>query len=197
MRVNTSSKRGIVSHKILVQLQRARRHGRQENNNFMIVNELCWFPIMPKLKKYIEATQKCEELTMQMVEDVGGIVFSVRALEHTFLLANLEVEKAAQLDVSDTNKTTSLPSYMLARELKKLNFSLEALKTSIKRNIGESLSYLNSLTANLEMEIPDDPDDPLWEAFRDYKKVLIKSVRTLKKLDDELFNAEISLVDES
>ncbi|MBD8099119.1 hypothetical protein IFR08_09680 [Pseudomonas fluorescens] len=152
---------------------------------------------MPKLKKYIEATQKCEELTMQMVEDVGGIVFSVRALEHTFLLANLEVEKAAQLDVSDTNKTTSLPSYMLARELKKLNFSLEALKTSIKRNIGESLSYLNSLTANLEMEIPDDPDDPLWEAFRDYKKVLIKSVRTLKKLGDELFNAEISLVDES
>ena len=101
----------------------------------MIVNELCWFPTMPKLKKYIEATRKCEELTMQMVEDVGGIVFSVRALEHTFLLANLEVEKAAQFDVSDSNKTTSLPSYMLARELKKLNFSLEALKTTIKRNL--------------------------------------------------------------
>lgn len=163
----------------------------------MTVNELCWFPTMPKLKKYIEATRKCEELTMQMVEDVGGIVFSVRALEHTFLLANLEVEKAAQFDVSDSNKTTSLPSYMLARELKKLNFSLEALKTTIKRNIGESLSYLNSLTVNLEMEIPGDPDDPLWEAFRDYKQVLIKSIRTLKKLDDELFNAEISLVDKS
>lgn len=77
---------------------------------------------MSKLYNYVEATKKCEELTMQMVEDVGGIVFSVRALEHTFLLANLEVEKAAQIDVSDSGKATSLPSYMLARELKSLTF---------------------------------------------------------------------------
>jgi len=150
---------------------------------------------MPKLYEYIEATKKCEELTRQMVEDVGGIVFSVRALEHTFLLANLEVEKAGHFELGESGKTTSLPSYMLVRELKKLNFSLEALKTTIKRNIGESLSYLNSVTNNLEAEVPDDPGAPLSQAFHEYKRVLIKSVRTLKKLDDELFNAEISLVD--
>lgn len=166
-----------------------------KNNNSITANEHCWSTIMSKLYNYVEATKKCEELTMQMVEDVGGIVFSVRALEHTFLLANLEVEKAAQIDVSDSGKATSLPSYMLARELKKLNFSLEALKTIIKRNIGESLSYLNSVTTSLEIDIHEDPDDPLSEAFCEYKRVLIKSIRTLKKLDDELFNAEISLVD--
>lgn len=150
--------------------------------------------LMCALYNYVEATKKCEELTMQMVKDVGGIVFSVRALEHTFLLANLEVEKAAHIELGESGKATSLPSYMLVRELKKLNFSLEALKVTIKRNIGESLSYLNSVTTNLQTDIPDDPGDPLSQAFNEYKRALIKSVRTLKKLDDELFNAEISLV---
>lgn len=150
---------------------------------------------MPKLYNYVEATKKCEELTTQMVEDVGAIVFSVRALEHTFLLANIEVERAGRCNINESDKATSLPSYMLVRELKKLNFSLEALKTTIKRNISESLGYLNSVTLNLEMDIPEDPGDPLLDALREYKKVLIKSIRTLKKLDDELFNAEISLVD--
>ncbi|MCV2223919.1 hypothetical protein [Pseudomonas mercuritolerans] len=150
---------------------------------------------MLKLYEYVEATKKCEELTIKMVEDVGGIVISVRAIERTFRLANIEVERAVRCKISDFDKTTYLPSFMLARELKKLNFSLEALKTTIKRSISESLIYLNSLSSNSEMDVSERLDDPLYDAFREYKKVLIKSIRTLKKLDDELFNAEINLVD--
>lgn len=151
---------------------------------------------MTKLYNYVEATKKCEELTAQMVEDVGAIVFSVRALEHTFLLANLEVEKASKCGPKNFDKACSLPSHMLAKELKKLNFSLEALKTTIKRNISESLGYLNSVTMNLVMETSEHPGDPLPDAFRKYKEVLIRSIHTLKKLDDELFNAEINLAND-
>ncbi|WP_458127680.1 hypothetical protein [Pseudomonas sp. Z2-11] len=135
---------------------------------------------MQKLYSYADATKKCEELTKQMIEDVGGIVFSVRALEHDFLLVNIQVEKAACCNVSGSDKATSLPSYMLVRELKKLNLSLEALKASIRRNITESLSHLDSVTSSLEMDTPENPCNLLSDAFCEYKKVLIKSIRTLK-----------------
>jgi len=146
---------------------------------------------MPNLYNYVEATKKCQELTAQMVEDVGIIVFSLRALEHTILLANTEVESAARHATPTSERDNSLTYYMLVRELKKLNFSLETLKAAIKRKISDSLAYLNTVTAGLRAGVQHDP---ISEEFLEYRKVLIKSVLTLKKLDDELFCCEIESV---
>ena len=150
---------------------------------------------MPGLHDYTNATRTCEQLTKKMVDDVAAIVLMVRALEHTYLLANSSVTHAIDETCTDTPNTPSLPSFLLKRELSSLNLSLTTLKKTIRTNIRESLRHLNANISCANGRLEDATDASVEKSKSEYKQVLLKSIQTLEKLEDELFHAEVCMVD--
>lgn len=150
---------------------------------------------MPGLYDYTNATRTCEQLTKKMVDDVAAIVLMVRALEHTYSLANSSVSRAIDETCTPTPNTPSLPSFLLKRELSSLNLSLTTLKKTIRANIRESLRHLNAGVSCANRRLDDAADDCVQRSKSEYKQVLLNSIQILEKLEDELFHAEVCMMD--
>ena len=141
---------------------------------------------MSELSDYADAARKCEQLTKKMVDDVGNIMFLMRALEQTYSTANLSVVSVIDDSYASIQNTVSLPSFLLRKELSTLNSSLFALKNSIRANIRESLKHLDSRLSHVSSQAEEKTSENIKNLRHDYKVVLIESIQTLKNLESKL-----------
>ena len=143
--------------------------------------------------KYLNAMHQSTLLTNQMVKDVEAIVELVLEVENTYIMAGLKITQATEYELIGVQTSTSLPNYMLKRELVTLEASLSDLKKTIERSINQGiLTVRNSVLT--EADGPSEGmDTATAKAFDEYRSVMLTCTRVLEELSKRLFDAEVTL----
>lgn len=137
------------------------------------------------------ASLQFEKLTGSIAVEVGKIVFSVRSLENDFLLMSHAVSRMSN-DVCKHEQAST--AQRLRRELMSLATTLDILKKVIDMNL-RTLANTSSLSANNVLkEISELPVDFNSTARTALEKSLNNSAILLDQLNEDLFNAEITLI---
>lgn len=150
---------------------------------------------MSHSESYVDAMRECTLLTNKMVQDVEAIVDLVLEVENNYIMAGLKLTQATEYEIIGLRSTTSLPNYMLKRELVTLDSSVTDLKKTIEKTIMQAISGLkeNALTEPDHSTSCMDPD--CAKAFDDYRSEMMICTRVLEDLSKRLFDAEMMLND--
>lgn len=149
---------------------------------------------MLNLEEYYSfAAKEYESLTVSLSAEVGSIIYSVRCLENNFLTMGNSLSKLSE-DVY--TETADRIDPLLKQEIKDLIQALNELKQTVKFNLNIVIKRINN---SLALAAKDSSlglftNEVSHKAIVDFRKTLSKCIKVLEQLDDDLFNAEISLV---
>ncbi|WP_330215502.1 hypothetical protein [Pseudomonas sp. AM8] len=149
---------------------------------------------MPKTEEYYSvAAKEYEKLTVSLSKEVGSIIFSVRSLENNFLTIGNTFSKISEDTYTDTPDDVSP---LLRQEIKNLISALHDLKQTVKFNLSVIIQRITislSETVSVNNLTPFE-SEKCHEANLEFQKTVTKCIKVLEQLDDDLFNAEVSLV---
>ena len=137
------------------------------------------------------ASLQFEKLTGSIAVEVGKIVFSVRSLENDFLLMSHVVSRMNNDLCKHEQDSTA---QRLRRELMSLSTSLDILKKVIEMNLSTLIDASSSSADQVLKKVSDVSVDFNCTARTAFEESLNHCVALLDQLNEDLFNAEITLI---
>lgn len=143
---------------------------------------------------YKRMASEYEDLTVKLSVQVDSIVFSIRSIDRLFPQLEISaLETADEAHISNDSSKAGIIHY----ELRNLIDALSSLKETVRVNLDSVLTSTDvALSENPdESSTSDDKKDmPFHPETLQYKATLARCINVLEELDDDLFNAEIVLV---